>query len=101
MEPSCHRRLWSRITNKTWVVHHVNAEQIRCMWGIDVQAGYYKAGSQGELSLDVEWTPLELPDLCHCAPDPSFEDRDDLDEIKSETMRVLYDQAAEVSDKED
>eukprot|EP00927_Polykrikos_kofoidii_P071675 TRINITY_DN67923_c0_g1_i1.p1 TRINITY_DN67923_c0_g1~~TRINITY_DN67923_c0_g1_i1.p1 ORF type:complete len:732 (-),score=110.33 TRINITY_DN67923_c0_g1_i1:47-2242(-) len=41
MEPSCSDRLWSHVTPRTWVVHHVTAEHIRCMFAADVAAGYY------------------------------------------------------------
>ena len=34
MEPTCGKS-WSPITNSTWVVHHVNATQIACMWQAD------------------------------------------------------------------
>lgn len=91
MEPSCHRKLWSRITNKTWAVHHVDADQIRCMWAVDTAAGYYGAGgSRGELSVARKWPLQALPDLCACASDESFLERNDSETIRSETHRVLF-----------
>lgn len=91
MEPSCHPKLWSKMTNKTWAVHHVSAEQVLCMWDADVRAGYYSADAgEGGVRVDSAWPQDGLPDLCQCAPDPSFEERNDTDTLKSETMRVLY-----------
>lgn len=91
MEPSCHPNLWSKITKRTWVIHHVSPEQIRCMWSADVQAGYY--GSEaGKIVVNGEVSPHELPDLCGCATDPSFEERTDLDNLQAETNRILYDE---------
>ena len=42
MEPSCNAELWSHVTPRSWVIHHVSAEQVECMWDADVNAGMYK-----------------------------------------------------------
>jgi len=90
MEPSCHPNLWSRMTNRTWVVHHVSPEQIHCMWETDLRAGYYTIAADGVWHDDS--TPLTaLPDLCSCAPDVAFEERTDLDDIRRQTDRILAD----------
>merc|ERR1719476_829296 len=41
MEPSCHKNLWSKMSNRSWAVHHVSVEQIECMWRVDLRDGYY------------------------------------------------------------
>lgn len=89
MEPSCHKKLWSKITNRTWAVHHVSAEQIYCMWNTDVEEGYYSIEA-GQLEHNTSWPLDGLPDLCGCAPDPSFEERNDSENLRLETLRVLY-----------
>ncbi|KAF4663075.1 hypothetical protein FOL47_005921 [Perkinsus chesapeaki] len=40
MEPVC-EKTWSSVKAGSWVVHHVGAEEIRCMWRRDVEGGYY------------------------------------------------------------
>ena len=37
MVPSCAKQGWSTITNNTWIVHHVNPEQIKCMWKMSLE----------------------------------------------------------------
>eukprot|EP00913_Durusdinium_trenchii_P004090 g3789.t1 len=51
MEPSCHQNLWSKMTNRTWAIHHVKPEQISCMWSADLAAGYYQ---DTDLGLQVD-----------------------------------------------
>merc|ERR1711865_102094 len=63
MEPSCHPNLWSKITNRTWAVHHVSTDQIYCMWMADQRAGYYAKTAQGLRHSARD----SLPDLCECA----------------------------------
>jgi hypothetical protein len=31
MEPTCNQSAWRPVTNSTWVVHHVTAQQIKCL----------------------------------------------------------------------
>ena len=42
MEPSCNEALWSHVTQRSWVIHHVSPEQIQCMWKVDLEAGIYE-----------------------------------------------------------
>mmetsp|Transcript_79200 Transcript_79200/g.232537 ORF Transcript_79200/g.232537 Transcript_79200/m.232537 type:complete len:593 (+) Transcript_79200:80-1858(+) len=89
MEPSCHPNLWSKMTNRTWAVHHVTPEQLRCMWAMDIQAGYYRETAEG-IHPGEGFGVDALPDLCSCAPDPSFESRTDLDNLRMETNQILF-----------
>ena len=41
MQPSCTSQ-WSSVKNETWVIHHVNATQISCLWASE-QAGAFPA----------------------------------------------------------
>mmetsp|Transcript_102320 Transcript_102320/g.318728 ORF Transcript_102320/g.318728 Transcript_102320/m.318728 type:complete len:594 (+) Transcript_102320:58-1839(+) len=91
MEPSCHPNLWSKITNRTWAVHHVTPDHINCMWLADLRAGYYVETREGAVQPGEDFTVDALPDLCSCAPDPSFENRTDLDNLQEETNRILFD----------
>lgn len=93
MEPSCHPQLWSRVTSKTWAVHHVKPEQIVCMWGADLAAGYHVESSSAGLWVNSSVPLDDFPDLCGCATDPSFLDRTDTEDLRSETERVLFDEA--------
>mmetsp|Transcript_90667 Transcript_90667/g.280393 ORF Transcript_90667/g.280393 Transcript_90667/m.280393 type:complete len:595 (-) Transcript_90667:78-1862(-) len=95
MEPSCHPNLWSKITNRTWAVHHVTPEQLHCMWSVDLQAGYYVVLKVGAIRPGEDFTVDALPDLCSCAPDPAFENRTDLDNLQMETNRILFDDSDE------
>lgn len=54
MEPSCSPRLWSHATARSWVVHHVTAAQIGCMFSADIEAGYYAALAGGRVALSPE-----------------------------------------------
>mmetsp|Transcript_6737 Transcript_6737/g.11987 ORF Transcript_6737/g.11987 Transcript_6737/m.11987 type:complete len:591 (+) Transcript_6737:33-1805(+) len=90
MEPSCHPNLWSKMTNRSWAIHHVKPEQIRCMFAADLMAGYYTETPVG-LQPDKERELNEFPDLCGCASDESFLERTDLDGLQEETNRVLFD----------
>ena len=91
MEPSCHHNLWSKMTNRTWAIHHVKPEQILCMWSADMAAGYYEDSGEAGLRVDEDRELNEFPDLCSCATDESFFERSDLDRLKAETQRVLDD----------
>lgn len=57
LNPSCNAT-YLNIHNRTWVVHHVDSEAMRCMWAIDAAAGVVE--NKGEL-------PRPLPDLCPCS----------------------------------
>ncbi|CAE7611700.1 GALT3 [Symbiodinium sp. CCMP2456] len=92
MEPSCHHNLWSKMTNRTWAIHHVKPQQILCMWSADMAAGYYEDGGDAGLRIDEDREPNEFPDLCSCATDESFFERSDLDKLQEETQRVLDDE---------
>lgn len=87
MEPSCNKKLWSKITGRTWVVHHVSAAQIKCMWEVDKQAGYYWEDSG--VHHNSTWPLHSLPELCECAKAEAFESRSDMETIKQETNRIL------------
>lgn len=89
MEPSCHRKLWSKMTNRTWAVHHVSPEQILCMWNVDVREGYYHDAA-GTLSYNPDVPLNEFPSLCECETDPAFYDRTDMDDLKEQTDAILY-----------
>lgn len=71
--------LWSPVTNRSWVVHHVNETVIRCMWEADLAAGYYKDQAKvfGRWNSNhlgaVVWVDhtrpkFDMPDLCGCVP---------------------------------
>lgn len=90
MEPSCHHNLWSKMTNRTWAIHHVSPEQIRCMWSADLAAAYYQE-AEG-LRVDEDRELNAFPDLCGCATDESFFERSDLDKLQAETQRILEDE---------
>lgn len=91
MEPSCHHNLWSKMTNRTWAIHHVKPEQIRCMWSADLAAAYYQE-AEGSLQVDEDRELNAFPDLCGCATDESFFERSDLDKLQAETQRILEDE---------
>ena len=40
LNPFC-KHIFSQMQNTTWAVHHVTPSQIRCMWKVDVDSGYY------------------------------------------------------------
>lgn len=51
LNPSCNAT-FMKIHNRTWVVHHVTPEAMKCFWSIDESA-----------------SDLSLPDLCPCSMD--------------------------------
>eukprot|EP00434_Breviolum_minutum_P039127 symbB.v1.2.034732.t1/scaffold4529.1/size41019/3 len=91
MEPSCHHNLWSKMTNRTWAIHHVKPEQILCMWSADYAAEYYQ-DVEGAVVVDEARDIHQLPDLCGCATDDTFLERSDLDKLQAETQRILEDE---------
>ncbi|CAK9015685.1 3-galactosyltransferase 16) [Durusdinium trenchii] len=85
MEPSCNPSLWSHVTHRSWVIHHVTPQQIQCIWDVDVEAGIYEdreallhvgAAYQHHAEVDAkfatnpdlqELSPLvSLQELCSC-----------------------------------
>eukprot|EP00434_Breviolum_minutum_P023297 symbB.v1.2.020551.t1/scaffold1731.1/size134469/8 len=82
MEPSCNPSLWSHVTHRSWVIHHVSPEQVQCMWDKDVAAGVYETSSGSvevsEAALEVARVaaqvatttemqePPGFPELCQC-----------------------------------
>ena len=50
MEPSCNFALWSHASQRSWVVHHVSAQQVRCMWAADVAEGLYQIDNSGNVA---------------------------------------------------
>lgn len=60
MEPSCLPHLWSHVTPRTWVVHHVTAEQTRCMFAADVAASQYLIQSRPGIAGTVVLAPAAL-----------------------------------------
>jgi len=56
LNPSCNAT-YLNIHNKTWAVHHVNADAMRCMWAVDSMAE--DDGTQGGGGV--------FPDLCPCS----------------------------------
>merc|ERR1712194_196178 len=70
LNPSC-SSTFSHLHNRTWVVHHVRMETVRCMWAVDQAAAAAKAGAPLQLH--------EFPDLCHCSTEVT-EEEENLDE---------------------
>ncbi|CAK9109650.1 unnamed protein product [Durusdinium trenchii] len=82
MEPSCNPSLWSHVTHRSWVIHHVTPQQIQCIWDVDVEAGIYEdreallhvgAAYQHHAEVDAKFatnpdlSPLvSLQELCSC-----------------------------------
>merc|ERR1712194_732489 len=66
-DPSTTKQIkqWSPMTNRSWVFHHVGAEQIDCMWRTDLETGYYDRKHLYPKQLIREG----FPDLCPCIED--------------------------------
>jgi len=71
LNPSCNAT-YLNIHNRTWVVHHVSADAMRCMWAVDSMAedGIEALGGAGGV----------LPDLCPCSMDVTEEVNESPDE---------------------
>eukprot|EP00928_Gymnodinium_smaydae_P001503 TRINITY_DN10549_c0_g1_i1.p1 TRINITY_DN10549_c0_g1~~TRINITY_DN10549_c0_g1_i1.p1 ORF type:complete len:346 (+),score=79.26 TRINITY_DN10549_c0_g1_i1:98-1039(+) len=76
LNPSC-SSTFSNIHNRTWVVHHVQPETMRCMWNLDNEEGAVSISSQNSAT---DASRRLFPDLCLCSshvveeveePDPS------------------------------
>merc|ERR1712166_1159993 len=57
----------------TWLVHHVSAETIRCMFKTDLRAGYYRRMQGGKMRLgrallvdNASDSEKPYPSLCGC-----------------------------------
>merc|ERR1739843_33750 len=65
MEPTCYTEgVYCPLKNTTWIVHHVSARTIRCMFRTDLREHYYQRLEDGALVLkdNVE----SFPSLCAC-----------------------------------
>merc|ERR1712061_354243 len=65
LNPSCNST-FSNIHNRTWVVHHVQPDTMRCMWKLDTMEeamGVPAANSANDASYRI------FPDLCQCSTD--------------------------------
>merc|ERR1712190_64428 len=60
LNPSCNAT-YLNVHNRTWAVHHVDADAMRCMWLIDSEVADCR-GISGKCN-DT------LPDLCPCSMD--------------------------------
>lgn len=50
----CNPSLWSHVTHRSWVIHHVSPEQVQCMWDKDVAAGQVADGClAGAIAMEV------------------------------------------------
>ncbi|CAE8716769.1 unnamed protein product [Polarella glacialis] len=67
LNPSCNSS-FSNIHNRTWVVHHVSAETLRCMWAVDSAAEDEAGGVPG-----VKPLSHVFPDLCQCSTEVAEE----------------------------
>lgn len=67
MDPTCYPEgAFNPLKDTTWVVHHVGARAIRCMFEADARAGYY-AQAGGQLRAVAAET---YPSLCGCVDRP-------------------------------
>merc|ERR1712151_1131866 len=65
MEPTCHTEgVYQPLKQTTWVVHHVSAKTIRCMFRTDLRAGYYRW--RGDNRLFRPRLEEVFPSLCRC-----------------------------------
>ena len=67
MEPTC-EKTWSSIKDGSWVVHHIDSNEILCMWRTDIEQGLY----------DGRWKGEEFPNLCECVNKDSVRESDQL-----------------------
>merc|ERR1712032_1581518 len=65
LNPSCNST-FSNIHNRTWVVHHVKPETMRCMWALDTAVGAQSVAA-GNSAIDA--SQRAFPDLCECSTD--------------------------------
>jgi len=74
LNPSCNST-FSNIHNRTWIVHHVKPETMRCMWELDTakEAMDIAAGNSA-----IDASQRMFPDLCLCSAE--VEEEEDLDE---------------------
>lgn len=63
LNPACNST-FSNIYNRTWVVHHVKPETMRCMWALDT-AEETAAIAAGNSAVDA--SKRMFPDLCLCS----------------------------------
>lgn len=63
LNPSCNST-FSNIHNRTWVVHHVQPETMRCMWELDTAEAAQGIASQNSAT---DASNRIFPDLCLCS----------------------------------
>merc|ERR1712224_441847 len=65
MEPTCEvEGAYYALKPTTWVVHHVSAKTIRCMFQADIDAGYYRLLPDD--AIDISPPAAAYPSLCRC-----------------------------------
>mmetsp|Transcript_168515 Transcript_168515/g.535902 ORF Transcript_168515/g.535902 Transcript_168515/m.535902 type:complete len:819 (-) Transcript_168515:69-2525(-) len=73
LNPACNST-FSNIHNRTWIVHHVKPETMRCMWNLDTAEGAFGV-ADGNSAIDA--SKRLFPDLCLCSEEveeEAFED---------------------------
>jgi len=65
LNPSCNST-FSNIHNRTWVVHHVQPETMRCMWELDNAEEAQGISSSNSV---IDASSRIFPDLCLCSTD--------------------------------
>ncbi|CAJ1382420.1 unnamed protein product [Effrenium voratum] len=63
LNPSCNST-FSNIHNRTWVVHHVKPETMRCMWDLDTAESAVGISDQNSV---IDASSRIFPDLCRCS----------------------------------
>merc|ERR1712070_772884 len=72
LNPSCNSS-FSNIHNRTWVVHHVEPEVMRCMWKLDTAV---EAESIALSNSAVDASLRVFPDLCLCSTEVQEEEEE-------------------------
>eukprot|EP00929_Paragymnodinium_shiwhaense_P008609 TRINITY_DN112567_c0_g1_i1.p1 TRINITY_DN112567_c0_g1~~TRINITY_DN112567_c0_g1_i1.p1 ORF type:complete len:832 (+),score=118.84 TRINITY_DN112567_c0_g1_i1:123-2618(+) len=78
LNPACNST-FSNIHNKTWVVHHVKPETMRCMWALDTADADAMNVATGNSAVDA--SQRSFPDLCLCSEEVEEEEPDIVDGI--------------------
>eukprot|EP00930_Biecheleria_cincta_P014533 TRINITY_DN12466_c0_g1_i1.p1 TRINITY_DN12466_c0_g1~~TRINITY_DN12466_c0_g1_i1.p1 ORF type:complete len:778 (-),score=68.96 TRINITY_DN12466_c0_g1_i1:204-2537(-) len=76
LNPACNST-FSNIHNRTWIVHHVKPETMRCMWELDTAEDAAGVASHNSA---IDASNRLFPDLCLCSANADVEEIEDGEE---------------------
>ena len=79
LNPNCDSPFSKIQSDINWAIHHVDPDNIRCMFESDINGGYYRRDDKNEIFVEIK-KRNNFPNLCHCVKNcTKFENLEDFD----------------------